>query len=137
MKTYIFTLTVTVVFAACAQASLITLSTLEDNSLVGWSDTNSNNPPAAPGDGWFTGTYSGTVRERATTNFPLRTQWYFRFDDTALATIIAGKITSATLKLPQIGRLNTGQDDLDLVVYDTDLTWDSNATPYPTWNAGA
>ena len=121
---------------ALASAATITLNTLADSELVGQNDPGGATAPAAPGSGWYTSTNAGEVRQRATGNQEnLRTQWYFRFDTAALAGISSGDILSATISIPQIGRLNTLNGSAPLELSDTNLVWNTS-TAHPAWNAG-
>lgn len=121
----------------CLLKADLTLTSLIDSQLVGQDDTNAATAPTAPGDGWFTGAYSGTVRQRESGSNELwRTQWYFRFDISALSGVDPGLITGATLNLPQIGRLNTVTTGNDLKVFDVNNDWDDDGGNYPTWNLG-
>lgn len=129
-----------VALVSSALGDSVTLDVRSDNVLVGQADTaGGKSVPAAVGDGWFTGSYAGTVRQRAVGNQEqLRTQWYFRFDIAALAGIAADDITSATLRLPQIGRLNSnpGLDTVPLRIFDPNASWDAGGSNFPTWNLG-
>lgn len=121
-------------------AETITLDTRTDNILVGQADaTGGSTAPLAVGDGWFTGSYAGTVRQRSAGNQEqLRTQWYFRFDASAIGAVNPADITAATLRLPQIGRLNAnaGIDTVPLRIFDPNESWDGGGTNYPKWNLG-
>ena len=125
---------------AGASAATITLNTLADSVMVGEQDTAAASAPAAPGDGWFTGPHAGTIRARSTTapNPEFRTQWNFRFDASALAGVAPGTITSATLSIPQIGRLNTVSGPGNVLnLYANTYDWDDDGSAdYPTWNRG-
>ncbi|BCX49025.1 hypothetical protein HAHE_29330 [Haloferula helveola] len=115
----------------------IVLNSLTDSQMVGQNDSDPLLLPAAPGDGWFTGAYAGTVRQRASGNQEqLRTQWYFRFDIAALSGIQPHLIQSATLDIPQIGRLNTLTTNNVLRIFDPNADWDDDGGNYPTWNLG-
>ncbi|BCX49026.1 hypothetical protein HAHE_29340 [Haloferula helveola] len=115
----------------------VTLSTLTDSQLVGQNDTDPLTAPAVPGDGWFTGPYSGTVRQRESgSNEQWRTQWYLRFDISALSGVDPGLITGATFNILQIGRLNTVTTGNSLKVFDVNSDWDDDGGNYPTWNLG-
>ena len=122
-----------------SRAATVTLNSLTDNIMVGQDDTTGGSTsPAAVGDGWFTGTYSGTLRQRSFgNNEPLRTQWYFRFDISSLLGVNPGDITSVTLSLPQIGRLNSNPgDNVPMRIFDPNASWDDDGSNYPVWNLG-
>ena len=131
--------------ATTAQATII-LNTLSESVMVGSGDTNSNVAPLAPGvhepaavgNPWFTSSFDGMLRGRATTQFQRRTQWNFRFDASALAGVDAADITAVTLSIPQIGRLNTqSYTNLAMRLYANTYDWaDDGSADYPTWNRG-
>lgn len=115
----------------------VVIDSLTDSQMVGLNDTDPLVEPVAEGDGWFTGAYAGTVRQRSNGNaIERRTQWYFRFDIAALSGVQPHLIQSATLELPQIGRLNNLTTNNALQVYDTNANWDDDGGNYPTWNLG-
>lgn len=138
MKTTHILTALTGVLAAQASAATITLITLSDSLLVGQNDTTGGSTaPAAPGDNWYTGAHAGIVRTRtAANNEQFRTQWYFRFDTSALSGVNAADIVSVTMYIPQIGRLNTLTDNIPLKLYDVGSSWDDDGTNYALWNQG-
>ena len=120
-------------------AEIVTLNTLTESVMVGQDDIVSATAPLAPGDGWFTGTAAGTIRARDVgDNEHWRTQWNFRFDIAALAGIDPADIISATLTIPQIGRLNTVSEPGNFIkMYANTYDWsDDGSVDYPTWNRG-
>ncbi|GAA5494484.1 hypothetical protein Rhal01_00645 [Rubritalea halochordaticola] len=121
-----------------ASAATITLDTLTDSITVGSTDTTGGSTaPTAPGDSWYTGDYEGSVRTRSDGNqVELRTQWYFRFDTSALAGVDAADIVSVTMYIPQVGRLNNRTDNIALKLYDVGSNWDDDGSAYPLWNQG-
>ena len=121
-----------------AMAGTITVNTLTaDNTMVGSTDTDPFSAPLAVGGQWYSNTFSGTIRERQSSIFENRTEWYFRFDLSALSGVSSNDIQSVAINLPQIGRLNGDSKVSGIAVYDTDLDWDmSSGTKYPTWGAG-
>ncbi|MEJ6648019.1 MAG: sulfatase-like hydrolase/transferase, partial [Akkermansiaceae bacterium] len=129
-----------VVFSAVefTSAETIILSTRTESVMVGESDSvGGSTAPLAVGDGWFTGVHAGTLRQRSTTQFELRTQWYFRFDLADIATLAPEDILGVTLKLPQIGRLNGNpSDNVPMRMFDPNANWDLSGTNYPKWNLG-
>lgn len=120
-----------------APGATVTLDTLDRAVTVGQTDIDPLVAPSAPGDGWFAGPHAGTLRGRATSSFELRTQWYFVFDIAALAGVAPGDIVSATLTIPQIGRLNTLSYTAPFIkLYDPNFTWDLGGSNYPVFNGG-
>lgn len=114
-----------------------TISLLSESVLVGEQDTDRSTAPLAPGKGWYTGSSAGEVRQRDSSNTEWRTQWYFRFDNLVLAPFAGDKILSASLHVPQIGRLNTQSTSNSLRFHDVNTHWDlSSGTAYPVWNLG-
>lgn len=117
--------------------AILTINTLAESEMVGQNDADESLAPAAPGDGWYTGAYAGTIRARAGGDGEqLRTQWYFRFDLSALDGIDPDRISAATLSLPQIGRLNNTGSTAPMRLFDTNVDWDLDGSNYPIWNEG-
>ncbi|BDS08150.1 hypothetical protein NT6N_31900 [Oceaniferula spumae] len=142
MKTNLFIRTTTLVtgmtlgVTALTSAATITLNTLSDSELVGLNDGGGATAPVAPGSGWYTGANAGEVRQRLNSNTELRTQWYFRFDITSLAGVPSGDILSATISIPQIGRLNgSAGAGAPLNLFDNNFVWNTS-TDQPGWNDG-
>ncbi|MEO6751410.1 MAG: alpha/beta hydrolase fold domain-containing protein [Chthoniobacteraceae bacterium] len=123
--------------ASPAQGGTITLGTLSESTMVGLKNTNPAIAPTAPGDGWFTGAYAGTIRGRQDTSFDLRTQWNFRFNISAISGIAPGRITGVTLSIPQIGRhtaTSVSQTALTLRANTYDWHADGTGAGYPVFN---